>query len=324
MVCCHECGELAWSSPDPHSLNVKRIWPEEEIDRLQPDGNKNPKKIQDMSLAEIKANAGSFRNNAKVVQFQTLYGGTAVALSEALYGNTDKASVEKAQAIQDAFFKGAPTMEAAIKKTVADATKIGYVETFLGYRRHLPDLQLEKPQWEKTPDLPEDAKKWRCFGQKDLNPLIDDNGKKKYLDNKFCPRMDDGHGCPVREACNKRYGHKNQSRKKARAERQCYNCKIQGGSADDTNEALRKMRVLREDLAAKNPQWNRFMIVSQIYDAIYFLCPDELVPEDPVTAPLEDNAFKFIRETMEFTGPERFVPITAEIEPPATDWSQIH
>jgi DNA polymerase I-like protein with 3'-5' exonuclease and polymerase domains len=144
------------------------------------------------------------------------------------------------------------------------------------------------------------------------------------MDNKKCPNGDDGRTCSFRDACDRRFNAKYTSRKIARAERQAFNVAIQGGSADITNEALLRFRKRRKELGINNKRWHTVQILGQIYDALYFLCPVELIPTDPVAAPDYENIFKVLRESMEFVGPEFYVPITAEIEPPATNWSLIH
>lgn len=299
-ICCPVCKKYEWSEPDPHSLNCQRIYPE----------------CADLPLKVIKKTKKPLRDNAKVVGFQTLYGGTAAALSDALH-----ISKAEAQAIQDAFFKGAPRIKEAIERTIREARARGYVETIGGYRRHLPDLNLEQLDYVKWPELDEETKGWKCFAKVDHHPEVDSNGRTKRMSNMECPRAGK---CPFKDKCDHGFKRSMANKLKARAERQAFNCQIQGDSADVTNTALLNIATKRAELAKLNPAWNKLKIVSNIYDAIYLKVPEELCPKDPHNDPEERNYIKVLKWAMENTFPNLFVPLTAAMEAPVKSWAECH
>lgn len=303
-ICCPGCKAFNWSEPDPHSLTVRRVYPE----------------ARGMSLKEIKKTfKDTLRQAAKVVLFQTLYGGTGKALSESL-----KITVDEAKKIQEAFFEGAPKIKAAIDRIILEAKERGYVETIGGYRRHLPDLAIDKLPFMERPTLDDEVVAWRCFGQVDFYPEVDANGKAKKMSRTECPRSFGDLKCPFKKQCSYAFRRSQASKLKARAERQAFNVQIQGNSADVTNTALMNICAKRAELAKINPAWNRVKIISNIYDAIYLLVPDELCPTDPINDPEEVNYLKVLKWAMENTYSNMFVPLTAGLEAPASSWGECH
>jgi DNA polymerase I-like protein with 3'-5' exonuclease and polymerase domains len=301
-VKCPKCSEFKWSVPDPHSLNVQRIWPE----------------FASMSLKDIKKNHPDKRTIAKMVQFQTLYGGSGNALAESL-----GIDVQSATAIQKAFFRGARKIEEAIEKTRETARKFGYIETIGGYRRHLPDIQLARTSKVEPPVLDPVTASYNCFGQVDHYPEVNRDGAEVYLSKKRCP-LGNKTDCKFFKKCSDTFKRTNANKLRARAERQAFNVLIQGGSADVTNRALANIYAMRAKLAKVNPEWKKVRILSNIYDAIYLLVPETLIPQDTVDTPIEQNYFKVLRWAMEETYPNMFVPLTCELEKPGATWADCH
>lgn len=76
------------------------------------------------------------RSQAKTVNFGIIYGQGAFALAE----QTGLSRAEAKQMI-DAYFQTYPTMKGWMTAQVKKARELGYVETLLGRKRHLKDIQ---------------------------------------------------------------------------------------------------------------------------------------------------------------------------------------
>lgn len=78
------------------------------------------------------------------------YGRSIPSIGEQLYGTRDDMSDEEktkeAQKVYDAVMHAFPNLRSLMLNTQAKARKLGYTETILGRRRHLPDMQL--PEFE--------------------------------------------------------------------------------------------------------------------------------------------------------------------------------
>ena len=319
------CGAFDWSAPDPHSLNVRRIYPNTVIN-WEENGVQKTSTPSNMSLQLIKKHASKNRDMGKIVLFLTLYGGLPISLAEKLFGGVTKDLVDKAEKIQKSFFAGAHAIHKAILDSQKVAIKQGYVETIGGYKRYLKDLKLVKSRWVDPPDMSNDPiiMANKCFGQVDFNPEVDEKGNKKSLGYMECPKKDDLNACQFATRCDASFIRRNTNRLINRAKRQTFNAKIQGGCADIMNRAMYNLAIHRKRLAKINPLWNELLIISQIYDALYLLVPEGLVPKDPVNDPEEINYLKVMRHSMENTYPNLFVQLTVELEPPAEAWSECH
>jgi len=76
------------------------------------------------------------RNRCKMVNFGIIYGISAYGLSQRL-----GIPRQQAQSLIDAYFAQYPGVKAYMEKTISDARRRGYVQTVLGRRRYLRDLQ---------------------------------------------------------------------------------------------------------------------------------------------------------------------------------------
>ena len=63
---------------------------------------------------------------------------------------TDDEKTAAAQKIYDAVLNAFPSLRSFMLQSQANAAKLGYVETILGRRRHIPDMQL--PRFQFVPD----------------------------------------------------------------------------------------------------------------------------------------------------------------------------
>jgi len=78
------------------------------------------------------------------------YGRAIPSIADQLYGKRDDMTKEEklksAQKVYDSVLKAFPGILALMKSAQAFARKYGYVETILGRRRHIPEMQL--PEFE--------------------------------------------------------------------------------------------------------------------------------------------------------------------------------
>lgn len=93
------------------------------------------------------------------------YGRSVVTIAEQLFGTddslTDEQKTAKAQKVYDSVLTAFPQLRTFMSQMQSVARKQGYVETILGRRRHIPDMQL--PEFEFYP-MP-------GYVNPDINPL---------------------------------------------------------------------------------------------------------------------------------------------------------
>lgn len=184
--------------------------PYEDCLEFRPDGTTNP---------DGKAR----RSSAKTILLGILYGRGIDSVAEQLH--TTK---QKAQQIQDKIFKGFPAIKKFEDDTIEMAKEVGYVTTFWGRKRRLPEMQL-----------PEFEFRWRP-GYGDIDPLSFDGDtiesevpveRKKYYIRKL-------HQNPYKkrkifeEANEEGIWIIDNGGKIADATRQTVNARIQGSAAD--------------------------------------------------------------------------------------------
>lgn len=225
--------------------------PYEECLEFRPDGTTNK---------EGKAR----RSQAKSILLGILYGRGLNSVAEQLH--TTK---RKAQEIQDKVFKGFPAIKQFEDDTKYMAETYGFVTTFWGRKRRLPDMQL-----------PEFEFKWKD-GYGDVDPLafdtevtemeVPEDIKKKYISklhrNPFKKK-------PIyAEAEAEGIIITDNGGKIADATRQCVNSRIQGSAADLTklaaieiyhNERLRELG---------------FKLLVPVHDEFIAECPKEHAKE---------------------------------------------
>ena len=91
--------------------------------------------VNDIDIADV---TGEMRRHAKIVNFGILYGMSAFGLAKQLgFGRSE------AQAFIDAYFARYPTVHQFMDKTLEDARAQGYVETLLGHRVMLPEINAK-------------------------------------------------------------------------------------------------------------------------------------------------------------------------------------
>ena len=88
--------------------------------------------VYDVPIDQVTADMRRF---AKILNFGVLYGLTAYGISR----QTDL-NPEQGQRFIDLYFERYPSIQGYVKKTIEDCKVRGYVETALGRRRYLPDI----------------------------------------------------------------------------------------------------------------------------------------------------------------------------------------
>ncbi|MDX8404368.1 MAG: DNA polymerase I [Mariprofundaceae bacterium] len=91
--------------------------------------------VNDVALADV---TGEMRRHAKIINFGILYGMSAFGLSKQLgVGRSES------QAFIDAYFDRYPTVRHFMDTTLEDAKSRGFVETLLGHRVYVPDINAK-------------------------------------------------------------------------------------------------------------------------------------------------------------------------------------
>ena len=87
---------------------------------------------------DLKDVTGEMRRHAKIINFGILYGMSAFGLSKQL-----GVGRHESQAFIDAYFDRYPTVRAFMDSTLEKAREQGYVETLLGHRVYLPEINAK-------------------------------------------------------------------------------------------------------------------------------------------------------------------------------------
>lgn len=99
---------------------------------------------------EYQPDGKARRNEAKTILLGLTYGRSIPSIAEQLYGTrddmTDEEKIKGAQKVYDSVMNAFPGLRNAILSTQKRVRQVGYAETILGRRRHIPEMQL--PQFE--------------------------------------------------------------------------------------------------------------------------------------------------------------------------------
>lgn len=99
---------------------------------------------------EYQPDGKARRGEAKLIVLGICYGRSVVTIADQLFGSdnslSEEAKLKKAQKVYDAVLTAFPKLKALMVNSQAFARKNGYVQTILGRRRHIPDMQL--PEFE--------------------------------------------------------------------------------------------------------------------------------------------------------------------------------
>lgn len=104
---------------------------------------------------EYQPDGKARRTEAKSILLGVTYGRSVPSIAEQLYGGnkgmTTEEKVKKAQKVYDAVMKNFPKIRNAMINAQNQAKTKGYVETILGRRRHLRDMQLPEFEFKAEP-----------------------------------------------------------------------------------------------------------------------------------------------------------------------------
>jgi DNA polymerase I-like protein with 3'-5' exonuclease and polymerase domains len=213
------------------------------------------------------------RTQAKSIVLGITYGRSTKTVGEQLFGKnkemTEDEKTKAAQAVYDAVLNSFPNLESFMHKCQADARKYGYVETILGRRRHIRDMQLK----------PYEFKAGKGYVNPDIDPLDPKTLKNKNeLPERIARKL---------ELEFSKYKYKGQIYKRIKeleevdhirvinntkkitdATRQCVNSVIQGSAAELTKIAMLKV--------FNNKEWN------ELGARILLPVHDELIAEVPI------------------------------------------
>lgn len=204
------------------------------------------------------------RSQAKSILLGILYGRGLNSVAEQLHTTKNKA-----QEIQDKVFKGFPAIKQFEDDTKYMAEEYGFVTTFWGRKRRLPDMQLSEFEFRYKD------------GYGDIDPLAFDNevveaevpeDVKKYYIAKL--RKNPFKKRPIyEEAAENGIIITDNGGKIADATRQCVNSRIQGSAADLTKLAaieIYKNKRLKE---------LGFKLLIPVHDEFIAECPEENAKE---------------------------------------------
>ncbi len=205
------------------------------------------------------------RDSAKSILLGILYGRGLESVAEQL-GTTKK----KAQQIQDKIFKGFPAIKKFEDDTVQMAIDKGFVTTFWGRKRRLPEMQL-----------PEFEFKWKPgYGDDDPLSFSEDSISTEVPLDKVRTYTSRLHSCwgdkksKVIEAINKEgITVIDNGGKISDATRQCVNSRIQGSAADMSKIAG---RIIYDNARLRELG---FRLLIPIHDEYLAECPKENVKE---------------------------------------------
>lgn len=182
---------------------------------------------------------------------------------------TEDERTKAAQGVYDAVLNAFPNLRAAMEKAQADARRQGYVETILGRRRHIPDMQLK----------PYEFKAGKGYVNPDIDPLDPKTLKNKNdIPERIVRKLEkEFAGYKYKGQIYKRIKQLeeqehirviNNTRKIGDATRQCLNSEIQGSAAELTKIAMLKV--------FNNAEWKSLggRVINQVHD--------ELIAEIPI------------------------------------------
>lgn len=204
------------------------------------------------------------RSSAKSILLGILYGRGINSIAEQLH--TTK---QKAQQIQDRVFRGFPAIKQFEDDTLYMARTYGFVTTYWGRKRRLPEMQLDEFEF-----------KWKP-GYGDIDPLSFDNEVtesevpyeikqayiKKLRNNPFKKRP------IIEQAANEGIIIIDNGGKIADATRQCVNSRIQGSAAD-----LTKMAAVKIHKCERLKELG-FRLLIPVHDEFIGECPEENAKE---------------------------------------------
>lgn len=205
----------------------------------------------DKEKTQINLEGKKRRKTGKTIILATMYGMGPTSVARKL----GLSSKEEAQVMLDAFYGQYVGVKKAIDSSIASCKKYGYVEDICGRKRRLPSIQLPLYQTIFVGAPSNEDKKQEYLLRIELE------GKGKLSNEELTALRNKAKDNKIVIISNEEYIKK--------AERQCFNARIQGGAA-----SLTKMIMVMVD---RDPLIKKLggRIVFQIHDELILDCPKE-------------------------------------------------
>lgn len=217
------------------------------------------------------------RNEAKFILLGISYGRSVPSIADQLYGKrtdmTDEEKVSKAQEVYDKVLNSFPHLRNAMIGAENQARTKGYVETILGRRRHLPNMQLPKYEFSAmpgyvNPDI--DPLDLSTLDNKDsIPPRIVKQLTKEFESLKYWGQVVKR----TKELAEQKIRVINNKTKIAEESRKTLNSIIQGSAADQTKMAMIALY--------HNEEWKKIggRLLIPVHDELIAEVPEEYKDE---------------------------------------------
>lgn len=251
---------------------------------------------------EYQPDGKARRGEAKTIVLGITYGRSVVTIGDQLFGKdktmSDEEKTKKAQGIYDAVLNAFPNIRALMIQAQNDAATKGYVETILGRRRHIPDMQLPEFEFKAMPG----------YVNPDIDPLdVNTLHNKSEIPERIISQLTKEfksykyYGQIVKrtkQLNEEKIKVVNNRQRITEASRQCVNSIIQGSAAE-----LTKMAILKLE---SDPRWKA--IGGRLLVPVH----DELICEVPMDKAEEGG--KLLSEIMSSAGDFLPFSISCDVE----------
>lgn len=251
---------------------------------------------------EYQPDGKARRGEAKTIVLGICYGRSVVTIGEQLYGTddslTDEEKTKKAQGVYDAVLQAFPNLRKLMIDTQATAKRLGYVETILGRRRHIPDMQLPEFEFKAmtgyvNPDIdPLDTS--TLHKSADIPERIVNQLEKEFKSYKYFGQI----AKRTKELAEEHIRVINNRSKITDASRKCVNSAVQGSAAEMTKLAL--LNIFNSD------EWK------QIGGKVLVPVHDEIIVEVP--AENAEKGAELLSSMMSDAGNFLPFPINCDVE----------
>lgn len=221
---------------------------------------------------EYQPEGKRMRGEAKTIVLGICYGRSTVTIGEQLFGTrddmTDEEKTAEAQKIYDSVLNAFPNLRTGMLNAQNSARTLGYTETILGRRRHIPDMQLPEFEFKALPGFVNPD-----IDPLDINTLQDKNEIPQWLVQQLTQEYAQfKYNGQIYKRNNELYEQHikviNNRKKITDASRQCLNSVIQGSAAE-----LTKMAILS---LFDNERWH------ELGGRLLIPVHDELICEVPI------------------------------------------
>lgn len=221
---------------------------------------------------EYQPEGKRMRGEAKTIVLGICYGRSTVTIGEQLFGTrddmTDEEKTAEAQKIYDSVLNAFPNLRTGMLNAQNSARTLGYTETILGRRRHIPDMQLPEFEFKALPGFVNPD-----IDPLDINTLQDKNEIPQWLIQQLTQEYAQfKYNGQIYKRNNELYEQHikviNNRKKITDASRQCLNSVIQGSAAE-----LTKMAILS---LFDNERWH------ELGGRLLIPVHDELICEVPI------------------------------------------